>query len=87
MMASEPPDRKTWTRLDRRVAMLKLGATQQTIADACQCDVSLVSHVIAGRIYGGRGKSRKVMEHIAALTGEPIEIVFPEYRPKTPKAA
>lgn len=84
MMQPNSTDRKTWGYLDRKIALIRVQATQQTIADACECDVSLVSHILAGREYGDGPKGRKVKAHIADLIGEPVETVFPE---QTPKAA
>lgn len=62
----------------QRKAHLHLaGQSQQEIARATGTDETLVSHVMAGRRYR-HPDAPKVMAHVAALFGMPVEVVFPQ---------
>ncbi len=65
-----------WTRLDRKVALLRIGKSHTDIAKDCKVERSLVSHVMAGRRWSGPD-ARQVMEHIANLLGAPVMEIFP----------
>lgn len=65
-----------FSRLDRKVALLRIGKSHTDIAGACGVERSLVSHVMAGRRWSGTD-ARKVMEYIAGLMGAPVDEVFP----------
>jgi lambda repressor-like predicted transcriptional regulator len=61
---------------DIQAALKKKGASQQSVADQAGVTHSCVSHVIRGR-----GKSRRVADLVAAVTGIPVEKLWPgEYR-------
>ena len=76
-MNPSPTERKPFDAHQRRVALFAQGITQQSIADACQCHQTLVSHVIAGAPdYQGQ-KCREVQQFIAQTIGQPVELVFP----------
>lgn len=65
-----------FSRLDRKVALLKIGMNQRMIGDALGIESSLVSHVLAGRRWMG-SDARRVMNFIADKTGVPVEEFFP----------
>lgn len=65
-----------FSRLDRKVALVKLSISNADIAEAVGVDQSLVSHVLAGRKRDG-DKAQQIIRHIASLIGAPAEEVFP----------
>jgi len=65
-----------FSRLDRKVALLKIGWNQRQIARAVGVHWSLVSHVLAGRRWMGTDAHR-IMEFIAAKAGVPVGTFFP----------
>lgn len=66
------------TPLDRKTALRKVRLTQKMVGEACHTDVSLVSHVIAGRRWMGQD-ARRIMDYICDKTDIPIEKMFPWY--------
>jgi transcriptional regulator with XRE-family HTH domain len=65
-----------FSRLDRKMALLKIGMNQRRIAEALGIDASLVSHVLAGRRWMGTD-SRKIMNFISEKVGVPVAEFFP----------
>lgn len=65
-----------FSKLTRKVALLQLNMTNVQIGKDLGVDPSLVSHVIAGRRYGG-DDAQRVIRHIASLIGAPVDEVFP----------
>jgi hypothetical protein len=63
-------------KVDRKVALLRIGKSHTDIARECGVDRSVVSHVIAGDRWSGP-QSRKVMHYITKTLGLPMEHVFP----------
>lgn len=69
-------DKVPFSRMDRKVALLRLGQNHTAIAAHLGVERSLVSHVMAGRRWSG-SDARRVMEYIAGLLGAPLAEVFP----------
>lgn len=67
-----------WSRVDRKVAILKLGLNNRKIAEACGVDEFIVCHVIAGRRLTG-WKGQRVVAYLARKIGLPRAEVFPGY--------
>lgn len=65
-----------FSRVDRKTALLRSGVTQVQIAEACEVDITLVCHVMAGRRWTSPG-SLKVMRYVAEKFGAPVSEVFP----------
>ncbi len=69
-------DNMGFSRLDRKVALLKTGLNNRTIAEAVGVHRTLVSKVIHGERWMGTG-ARKIMNYISKQTGIPVEEFFP----------
>lgn len=65
-----------FSRLDRKVALLKIGMNQRMVGDAIGVESSLVSHVLAGRRWMGKD-ARRVMNFLAIKVGVPVVEMFP----------
>jgi len=72
------------TRVDRKVALLRIGKRHTEIARDCGVDLSVVSHVISGKRWTGP-QARKVMQHIANILGMPLDEVFPGWNRRAGK--
>ena len=65
-----------FSRVDRKIALLKTGWNNVKVADHLGVDRTLVSHVIAGRRWMGRD-ARKIMQFLAHRFGVPLVEAFP----------
>lgn len=62
---------------DRKTALSQINLGHPEIAKACGVERSLVSHVIAGRRWMGKG-ARQIMAFISLKLDKPILELFPE---------
>ena len=65
-----------YTRLDRKVALLRAGRTAREVAEALGCTEQLVSYVLSGKRTTGP-KAREVMAYLAELWGVPVPYAWP----------
>lgn len=64
-----------------RMALLAAGYTQANIARACSVEATTVSAVV-----NGRGRSKRIEERIALMTGLPLAELWPQwYGPEAAK--
>jgi len=66
-----------FTRMDRKIALLKIGLTYPKIALACHVEQSLVGRVMSGERWMG-AKARRVKRYIAKQIGVDVYEVFPD---------
>lgn len=65
-----------YTRLERKVALLRSGRTARQVADEIGCTEQLVSYVLSGKRTTGP-MARKVMDYLAELWGLPVDYIWP----------
>jgi hypothetical protein len=75
-----------FSRIDRKVALLRLNLSNAAIAGEIGVDESLVSHVIAGRKRSGP-KARQIIRYVAEKIGAPEHEVFPGSDRRTERPA
>ncbi len=68
------------TPLQRKIALIRLGITQKSIAEKIGVSPMTVSHAIAGKLVSDR-----TMKAIAEIIGKDYRAVFPEYYLRPPK--
>ena len=77
-----------YSPLERKIALIRLGVSQRTIAKKCRTSCNLVSGVIKGyRAVRYDGHAARVRAEVARLIGQPVERVFPEYAEHIAKKA
>ena len=77
-----------YSPVERKIALMRLGVSQRTVARKARTNPTMVCHVMKGYpLVLSEGHATRVRNVVAQLLGKPVEVVFPEYAEHIAKKA